>query len=73
MREEGKFWVSLWAIAAVVAVVIALLVTSYWKDHNAKVTEMVLNGIDPVSVMCALQDSFGDNPVCMVLATKGEK
>ena len=73
MNEEGKFWVATWTVLAVVSVTIAITTASYWKDHNAKVAEMVLAGVNPVSVMCALQDSFGDNPVCMVLATKGEE
>jgi hypothetical protein len=70
MDSEDKFWISVWAILAVVIISITLATMLYWKDHNAKLTEMVNNGTNPIAAMCALQDHFGRNPVCIILATK---
>ena len=70
MNNESKFWISVSAIGGAVVVAVIFLATSYWKDHNAKIVEMVANGTDPVAAMCAMQDDYGKMPVCLVLAAK---
>ena len=70
MSDEGKFWLGLNSVVAVTVMVIVFLSLSYWKDHNAKIVKMVESGVDPIAVICALQDDYGTAPVCLVLATK---
>lgn len=69
MSDESKFWISCWAIAGAVALGVIWLSTAYWKDHNKKIADMVGQGVDPVAVMCAMQDDYGNMPVCIVLAS----
>ena len=71
MSNDQKFWVLINAIAAIAIVFVAALATNYWKDHNAKIVQLIEQGTDPVAVMCAMQDDYGRNPVYLVLATKG--
>lgn len=77
MGNDNKFWLCIWSILSttVISIVIsiAFFSMSYWKDHNSKIESMVNNGINPVAAMCALQDDYGKNPVCIVLATKSKE
>lgn len=70
MSSDNKFWISVWAVVGIVIMSVALMITLYWIDHNAKIAEMVRNGTDPVAAMCAMQDDYGVMPVCLVLAAK---
>lgn len=70
MNSDEKFWISLWAVISTAVVLVVLISTLYWRDHNAKIVEMVRNGTDPVAAMCAMQDDYGVMPVCLVLAAK---
>ncbi len=70
MSDESKFWIACSAIIGTTIVLIVLLSTSYWKDHNGKIVELIGSGTDPVAAMCAMQDDYGKMPVCLVLATK---
>jgi len=70
MNDESKFWISINAIIFTAIVFIVFFSTTYWKDHNAKIVEMVGSGTDPVAAMCAMQDDYGKMPVCIILATK---
>ncbi len=73
MGNENKFWLSLWTIIAMTFSILIVSITGYWIDHNAKIVELVNSGVDPVAAMCALQDDYGRNPVCLVLAAKLDK
>lgn len=66
---QAVFWMS---IAAIIIAVLSYS-TSYWTNYNAKVAEMVAAGADPIAVTCALQDTYGNNPVCVIIATKAEQ
>ena len=70
MDNEGKFWICINFIAAFALVAIVFFITSYWKDHNKRIVELIGSGVDPIEVMCAMQDDFGTHPVCIVLAAK---
>lgn len=70
MSDTSKFWIACNAIIGLTIVSIVFLSTSYWKDHNGKIVEMIGGGTDPVAAMCAMQDDYGNMPVCLVLATK---
>jgi len=70
MGNEGKFWISMAAIAGVVVISVIFLSTNYWNNHNDKIVKMVADGVDPVAAMCAMQNDYGSMPVCLVLAAK---
>jgi len=70
MSESRKFWLSINSILGVVILGVVFLGTSYLKDYNKKIVDMVGQGVDPVAVMCAMQDDYGNMPVCIVLASK---
>jgi len=70
MNNEGKFWVATWAVCGVVFLGFFLIVSGYYMDKNAKITEMVKSGVSPVEAVCALSDDYGNNPTCVVLAAK---
>jgi len=71
MGEDSKFFIAVAAITGITILGVGLLFTSYWKDHNAKIAEMVASGVDPVAAMCAMQDDYGNHPTCIILATSG--
>tara|TARA_R110000851_G_scaffold321887_1_gene487585 strand:- start:59 stop:277 length:219 start_codon:yes stop_codon:yes gene_type:complete len=70
MSDESKFWLCINFIVASTLVAIVYFSTSYWKDHNQKVVDLINSGSDPISVMCAMQDDYGNHPTCIILATK---
>ena len=70
MSSENSFWLSCWGIVGTTLVLIVALSTNYWIDHNAKVVGLIESGVDPVAVMCAMQDDYGVHPTCLVLAAK---
>ena len=70
MSNESKFWIVQWAIFCIAIIVVTLCTTIYWKDHNDKIVELIEKGVDPVAIMCAMQDDHGNHPTCIVLAAK---
>ena len=72
MDSENKFWAATWSIAGLTLLGVIWLSTSYWSDHNKKIVELIGSGVDPVAAMCAMQDDYGKNPVCIILATKAK-
>jgi hypothetical protein len=70
MSDESKFWLGINVAFLTAVVLVVYLITSYWKDHNEKVVGMIKLGISPAGVMCAMQDSYGNNPTCVLLASK---
>lgn len=70
MSNENKFWILSSAIFSTAVVLITLISTMYWDNHNAKIVDLVKSGIDPVAAMCAMQDDYGKHPTCIVLAVK---
>jgi hypothetical protein len=72
MSDSSRFWIGVNLIGAVTLMVIVALSTNYWTDHNKKIVELIGQGVDPVAAMCAMQDDYGENPVCLVLAAKAD-
>lgn len=72
MSDTSKFWLGINVLLFTTICIVFALSVSYWKDHNTKIANMVLEGVDPVSVMCAMQDDYGNHPVCLVLATQSD-
>jgi hypothetical protein len=71
MGDETKFWLGVNLVSWTAVVLLVWIISSYFKDLNGKVAEMVKQGVDPIAVSCALQDNYGNNPTCLVLASKG--
>jgi hypothetical protein len=73
MDNESKFWISINAIVFTAIVSVVYFATEYWRDHNTKVVSLIESGVDPVAALCALQDDYGRNPTCIILAAKATK
>jgi hypothetical protein len=58
MSQEGKFWVSIWAVAvgALTMIICTAVISSYLREvnENAAAVEMVKNGADPMDATCAV-------------------
>ncbi len=67
---DDSCWVYTWIIIASTVIAIAICSVWYWADYNEKVVRLVEAGVDPVAAICAMQNDYGRNPVCIVLATK---
>lgn len=70
MNGEQKFWVTLWLGFAVVVATITLIIASYHAGENRLIAAMVKEGYSPIEARCALKDTYGKNPVCVLTATK---
>ena len=70
MDNESKFWLGFFAIIGAVILGISFSISWYWSDHNAKVVQLISDGVDPVAAMRAMQDDYGNHPTCIILATK---
>ena len=68
--NENNFWATLWAIIATVIITITISISSYYKHADGLIAEMVLAGANPVAASCALNDSYGKNPVCVIYSVK---
>jgi hypothetical protein len=55
MDSDGKFWVSVWAMASVVIVSIVLTTCSADMKGDKIVAEMVKGGADPMEAACAVR------------------
>ena len=70
MNSDEKFWVCVWSILATAIVAIVITITTYSHSKNVVISEMIKNGASPVEALCALDDTMGDNPTCVITATK---
>jgi len=70
MNSEGKFWVSIWGIIAVVVCVIVINATNFYAGQEQRTVDMVEFGASPVEAACALQDPVGDSPTCILIVSK---
>ena len=70
MDSDDKFWLGLYTAFFTAVVFVVLIVSGYWQHHNTLIAEMAIAGVDPVAIMCAMQDDYGKAPTCIVLATQ---
>ena len=70
MSGENKFYALVWLVISITVLGVTLITTEYWKDHNTKIVELINSGVNPVAAMCAMQDDYGNQPTCIILATK---
>jgi len=68
--NDKTFWATVWAVILMGAISTGYFTSHYWIDHNAKIVNLIENGVDPIAAMCAMQNDYGNLPVCLVLAAK---
>lgn len=54
MSSEGKFWATQMALAYACAVMLSLAFSSYQESRDKRITEMVVDGADPIYAACSL-------------------
>ncbi|AZY49611.1 hypothetical protein C0J09_11035 [Bordetella avium] len=54
MDKEGKFWATIWAIAAVCLLSIVAAIYAYETQRDKRVEDMVKAGADPMYAACSL-------------------
>lgn len=70
MGSDNRFWVVINLFVFTAFISLVFTVGDYWKDHNAKIVELIKAGTPPVEAMCAMQDDFRRHPTCIIIATK---
>jgi hypothetical protein len=68
--DENKFWMGFNIIVGLIIIVLILSVTFYNNNKNTKVVELIKSGTPAIEALCAIDDSFGDNPTCVISAVK---
>ena len=68
--SDNKFWLRVWAFITIIICTIVIGVSWYHINYTNISLEMIKQGIAPEAVQCALSDTWGRNPVCIVLAGK---
>ena len=66
---DNKFWAVVWGCITSIILAITISIAVYNINYNNISLEMVKNGVDPEAVQCALGDTWGQNPVCLVIAS----
>jgi hypothetical protein len=68
MNSNERFFIWVWSLCAAVLVVFTVSIAVYNTHYSNTVARMVLEGgVDPMRIKCAMNDSLGDDPVCMIL------
>jgi hypothetical protein len=67
---SDAFFALAWGICGSIVLAIVLGITYYNVSTAELKAELIAKGGDPQKVACAFEDSIGDNPVCVALATK---
>lgn len=69
-QNENQFWLGLWAIVAITIGTIVVSSLNYTIEQDRVVADMVNNGMNPVAANCAIHDSMGNNPTCVLYLTR---
>lgn len=70
MNSSDKFWLGVWAIGAITLVSLLISLLLYNHGKNNVLVELVKNGASAIEAACALEDSLGNNPTCVISVTK---
>ena len=68
--NENNFWATVWMLVVIVFLGTVTSCVGYHKDRNTKIVQAIESGADPFAVVCAMGDSLGDNPTCIITAIK---
>jgi hypothetical protein len=69
MNDENKFWLGIWALAAIVFIALISAVTSSGYNTRSTLQDMVAKGANPMVASCAL-DTDHDKGICTLLAAQ---
>ena len=71
MDKEQRLWISVLSVTCGTIVMVAVTMGLYWTTHNKQIAQLILSeGLNPLEVRCALEDSHGTQKVCILLAAK---
>lgn len=70
LNSEGKFWLVINTLGAIVIVTTIVSVTIFSIEENKMVEELINKGHDPLEVNCAINDPKGSNINCRFLIEK---
>ena len=71
--DENTFWTFFWMMAFTAIVALVAVLTDYYDSRNEYMTKLISEGADPIAVMCAFDDTKGDNPTCVMISTHQSK
>lgn len=72
MNSNDKLFLGFYICAAAVIIAITVAVTTHYRHYNETIATAVVQGANPLALTCALEDSYGRSPTCIILATKGD-
>lgn len=64
MDSEGKFWISVWVLVAIVLSIFIMCVTAHNISKTNKVLEAIRLGAEPQAAACAINNAHA-TPVCV--------
>lgn len=70
MDSNDKFWLGFFSVFSLAVVLIVFSSQCYYSKQADVALSMVKTGYSPTEAMCALQGNSGQNPECIILATK---
>ena len=70
MNNDTKLAIAVGMMASAIIITFILANMTYWINHNGKIVALIENGVSPIEAQCALQDDYGKNPTCLVLAAR---
>lgn len=68
--HDNQFWLGAWAIIAIALCVFVSTMVNYSLGQDRIVADMVNNGTNPVAANCAIHDSMGNNPTCVLYLSR---
>lgn len=69
-QDDNQFWLGTWAIVAIALFALCSTLVNYSLGQDRIVADMVNNGTNPVAANCAIHDSMGNNPTCVLYLTR---
>jgi hypothetical protein len=70
MTSKERFFVWMWSLVSLVLISLMASILVYNTHYTATVAKIVLEGnVDPIRIKCAMSDSLGNDPVCVMLVT----
>ena len=72
MHKDQIFWCVQFGIGAFVLIALMVTLSGYSANHKSQIVELVKQGSSPIAASCALDDSRGNNPSCIIIVTNGE-
>jgi hypothetical protein len=68
--QDNTLWFSFWAGTVILLLGFTFLLTNHSITKNKLIAEMVISGVNPITINCAMNDERGKNPTCIIEAVK---